>query len=111
MCFQVLPMYILFTMCTMTPLKLLENFKYKLFFSASITLSTNSNVAPLSSSSLVFSKFNKSKAHVVVDGDLLHLLVGFRLHLTLSLLGLILLTSLLMKEVRNDYNYEEEMEG
>jgi hypothetical protein len=95
----------------MTPLKLLENFKYKLFFSASITLSTNSNVAPLSSSSLVFSKFNKSKAHVVVDGDLLHLLVGFRLHLTLSLLGLILLTSLLMKEVRNDYNYEEEMEG
>jgi hypothetical protein len=95
----------------MITLKLLQKFRYKLFFSASIPLSTNSNVAPLSSSSLVFSEFNKGKAHVVVDGDLLHLLVGLLFHLTLALLGLIMLTSLLMRKVRNGYIYEEETEG
>jgi hypothetical protein len=45
------------------------NFKYKLFFNASIPLSTNSDVAPLSSSPLVSFEFNKGKVHVVVDGD------------------------------------------
>jgi hypothetical protein len=30
---------------------------------------TNSNVAPLSSSPIVFSKSNKGKAHVVANGD------------------------------------------
>jgi glycerol-3-phosphate acyltransferase PlsY len=95
----------------MMPLKLLQKLKYKCFFNASIPLSTHFNVAPLSSSFVVFSKFNKGKAHVVVDGDLLHLLVGLLLHLTLTLLALIMLTSLLMKEVKNDYSYEEEMKG
>ncbi len=51
------------------PLKLPQNFKYKLFFNASIPFSTNFNVAPLSSSPFVFFESNKGKAHVVVDGD------------------------------------------
>jgi len=53
----------------MMPLKLPQNFKYKLFFNVSIPLSTNFDVALLSSSPLVFFEFNKGKAHVVVDGD------------------------------------------
>jgi hypothetical protein len=53
----------------MTPLKLPQNFKYNSFFSVSIPHSTNSNVAFISSCPIVFSESNKSKAHVVVDGD------------------------------------------
>jgi hypothetical protein len=53
----------------MMPLKLPQNFKYKFFFNASIPLSTNADVAPLHSSPFIFFKSNKSKAHVVVDGD------------------------------------------
>jgi hypothetical protein len=53
----------------MMPLKLLQNFKYNYFFNASIPLFTNFNVAPLSSSPLIFSRYNKGKVHVVNDGD------------------------------------------
>jgi hypothetical protein len=53
----------------MMPLKLPQNFEYKLFFNVSIPLSTNCNVAPLNSSPLVLFEFNKGKVLVVVDGD------------------------------------------
>ncbi len=82
------------------PLKLPQKFKYKLFLNASIPLSTNSDVAPLNSSPLVFFEFNKGKAHVVVDGDPITFASGDSTHLTLALLGLILSTSLLMREVK-----------
>jgi hypothetical protein len=55
----------------MMPLKLPQNFKYKLFFNSSIPFSINSNVTPLSSNPLVFFESNKGKPHVVVDGDLI----------------------------------------
>jgi hypothetical protein len=41
----------------------------------------------------------------------MHLLVGLLFQLILAFLGLILLTSLLMKEVENNSMYEEERKG
>jgi len=60
----------------MMPLKLTQNFKYKLFFNASIPHSTNLKVAPLTSCPLVFSKSNKNKAHIAIDGNLITFVNG-----------------------------------
>ncbi len=49
--------------------EIISNFKYKLFFNASIPLSTNFNVAPLNSSPLVFFESNKGKVLIIVNGD------------------------------------------
>jgi hypothetical protein len=54
----------------------------------------------LSSSPLVSFEFNKGKAHVVVDDDPITFASGVSTSLTLTLLGLILSTSLLMRKVK-----------
>jgi len=60
-------MYVVNSFFVMTPLKLLQNFKYKFIFSGSIPFSTNSTFTLVSSNPLVSFGSNKSKAHVVVD--------------------------------------------
>jgi len=93
------------------PLKLPHNVKYKLFFSGSIPFSIDFASTPMSSSHLCFFVPTKTKFTLLMMLVLMYLLVGLLFQLILALLGLISLTSLLMKEVKKKFMYEEERKG
>ncbi len=65
----------------------------------------------MSSSDLCFFVPTKTRFTLLMMLVLMHLLVGLLFQLILAFLGLILLTSLLMKEVENNSMYEEERKG
>jgi hypothetical protein len=88
-----------------------HNFKYKLFFSGSIPFSIDFASTPMSSSHLCFFVPTKTRFTLLMMLVLMHLLLGLFFQLILAFLGLILLTSLLMKEVENNSMYEEERKG
>ncbi len=92
----------------MMTLKLPHNIKYKLFFSGSIPFSIDFASTPMSSSYLCFFVPTNTRFTLLMMLDLMHLIVGLLFQFILALLRLILLTSLLMKEVKKHSMYEEE---
>jgi predicted membrane protein len=95
----------------MTPLKLPHNVKYKLFFGGSIPFSIDFASTPMSSNHLCLFVPTKTRFTLLMMLVLMHLLVGLLFQLILALLGLILLTSLLMKKVKKNSMYEKERKG